>query len=82
MDAPLRGSEICILRGKTSPFDDICDSANIREADRPKVFKQLTDGGAFIKDIQYIKNRAARDAIQNTIRKFYELLEKAENKDN
>lgn len=75
LEVPLRGSEICILSGKSSPFDDICDSANIPEEERPAVFKELIDNGAFIEEIRYVKNKAACNAIKNTIRSFYELIQ-------
>lgn len=75
LEVPLRGSEICILSGKSSPFDDICDSVNITEADRPKLFKQLIDGGAFIEEVTYVNDVAARNAVRNTVRKFYDMLE-------
>jgi len=75
LEVPLKGSEICILSGKSSPFDDICDSVNIPEEERPKVFKELIDNGAFIEEIRYVKDEAARNAIKNTIRSFYELLQ-------
>jgi hypothetical protein len=75
LEVPLRGSEICILSGKSSSFDDICDSVNVPEADRPRLFKQLIDGGAFIEEVTYVKDAAARNAVRNTVRKFYEMLE-------
>lgn len=75
LEVPLRGSEICILSGKSSSFDDICDSVNIPEQDRPSLFKKLIDGGAFIEEVTYVKDQAAKNAVQNTIRKFYEMLD-------
>lgn len=77
LEAVLKGSEICMLSGKSSSFDDLCDSLNIPEPDRPAEFKRLIDGGAFIEEVRYIGDQAARNAIQNTILKFYERLEKA-----
>ncbi|MBS1685363.1 MAG: hypothetical protein JSS76_11425 [Bacteroidetes bacterium] len=74
LEAPLKGSEICILSGKSSSFDDICNSINVPEIERPQLFKRLISDGAFIEEITYVKNEAARKAIQNTIRKFYDLL--------
>lgn len=75
LEVPLRGSEICILSGKSSSFDDICDNVNVPESDRPRLFKQLIDGGAFIEEVTYVKDEAARNAVRNTVRKFYEMLE-------
>lgn len=72
--APLRGSEICRLVGKSSSFDDICDAANIPEEERPAAFKRLVDSGALIEEIRYIKDEAARNAVRNTVMKFYDLL--------
>ena len=80
LDVPLKGSEIYGLTGISSPFDDICDIANIPEKDRPKVFKQLIDDGAYIEEITYVKGQAAQNAIRNTIQKFHELLVRVKNK--
>lgn len=74
LEVPLRGSEICILSGISSPFDDICNSLNIPEDEKPKVFKQLIDKGAFIEEVTFIRDEAARNAITNTIIRFNELL--------
>ncbi len=45
------------------------------EEKRPAVFKELIDNGAFIEEIRYVKDKAARNAIKNTIRSFYELIQ-------
>jgi len=63
-----------MLSAKSSPFDDICDKANIPEVDRPKEFKRLIDAGALIEEIRYIKDKFARSAVQNTVREFYKLI--------
>lgn len=75
LEAPLRGSEICMLSGMSSPFDDICNSVNIPEDDRPRIFKQLIDDGAFIEEITFVRDDAARNAVRNTLIKFNELLQ-------
>jgi hypothetical protein len=80
LNALLKGSEIYGLTGISSPFEDICNSANIPEVDRPKMFKQLIDDGAYIEEITYVKGEAAGNAINNTIWKFHELLESIRNK--
>lgn len=76
LEAPMRGSEICILSGISSPFDDICNSANIPEEERPRIFKQLIDDGAFIEELTFVRDEAARKAVRNTIIKFNELIQK------
>ncbi|QCE42304.1 hypothetical protein [Psychroserpens sp. NJDZ02] len=80
LNVPLKGNEIYGLTGISSPFDDICDSANISEEDRPKKFKELIDKGAYIEEITYVKGEAAKNAINNTIWQFHELLENIKDK--
>lgn len=75
LEAPLKGSEICMMSGTSSSFDFLCDQASIPEADRPAAYKRLIDGGAFIEEVRYIKDQSARRAIRNTIQAFYQLLE-------
>ena len=75
LEVPLRGNEIYALTGMSSTFDDICDKANIPEEERPKAFKKLIDDGALIEEVTYVRGAAARNAINNAIWKFHEMLE-------
>jgi len=75
LEVPLRGSEIYALTGRSSSFDDICDKANIAEAERPVAYKRLIDAGAYIEEVTYLKGPATQDAINKAIWKFHEMLE-------
>lgn len=75
LEAPLKGSEICILSGISSPFDDLCSSMDIPEVNRPHLFQKLIRDGAFIEEVTYVKDENARNAVRNTVKLFFEMIE-------
>jgi hypothetical protein len=80
LEVPLKGSEIYALTGISSSFDDICTKASIPENERPATFKRLIDAGAYIEELTYVRGDAARNAINNAIWKFHEMLEEKKEK--
>jgi len=68
----LRGSEIIALTGFSSPFEDLCERANISEDRRDELFAQFIEEGRYPEGVSYIKDENAQRAIKNTIRKFLE----------
>ena len=75
LTAPLRGSEIVALSGASSPFDELCDRAEIPESDRDRVFKELVAAGTYPGDPQYIDLAASQRAIARSIHHVYELVQ-------
>ena len=43
LKAPLKGSEIIGFTGASSPFDELCDRAEIPEQSRDRIFKNLIE---------------------------------------
>ena len=74
LSAPLRGSEIIALTGASSPFDELCEKASIREEDQDKIFRELVQSGVYPGDVGSTTPQGARNVIANTIRKMNEKL--------
>jgi hypothetical protein len=76
LKTPLRGSDIIALTGFASPFDDLCDRANIPIQKRDELFWKMIDEGTYPPGVIYIKDDSAQRAVQATIQKFLEKVTK------
>jgi hypothetical protein len=65
--APLKGSEIVALTGASSPFDELCDKAQIPESERDEYFKKLIDLGQYPEILRYTTKEGTQRVIKNTI---------------
>ncbi len=74
--APLRGSEIKWLVGVSSPFDELCDRANIPENQRDELFRRMLRDGAKIGEPRYTPHGGAQRVLKRIITSFYAKLEK------
>jgi hypothetical protein len=70
LEAPLKGSEIIALTGKSSSFDVLCDIAEIPEEKRPAEYKRLIDLGYFIEEIRLLRAPSTKNAVRETIKLF------------
>ncbi|MDW5375362.1 hypothetical protein R6258_00390 [Halomonas sp. HP20-15] len=77
LNSPLKGSEIVALTGASSPFDELCDKANIPESERDGYFKQLIDSGQYPETLKYTSKEGTQRVIQNTIKIMEDKIEAA-----
>lgn len=75
LKTPLRGSEIIALTGFASPFDNLCEKANIPLDKRDELFYKMIDEGTYPLGVSYIKDDSAKRAVQGTIKKFLEKIQ-------
>lgn len=75
LKTPLRGSEIIALTGFASPFDYLCENANIPLDKRDDLYYKMIDEGAYPLGVSYIKDDSAKRAVQRTINKFLEKVQ-------
>ena len=75
--APLRGSEIVALVGVSSPFDDLCDTKGIPEAERDRIFRSLMADGIYTGAPIYLSLQGAQNAISRTIQRMLAKIEES-----
>lgn len=75
LHAPLRGSEIIGLTGISSPFDELCDKANIAEERRDAIFRKLIADGTYPGEPGYTTVAGAQNVIAKTIKAMHKKLE-------
>jgi hypothetical protein len=68
LQTPLRGSEVIALTGISSPFDELCDRANIPEGRRDEIFRKLIEDGTYPGEPGFTTVTGAQNVIANTIR--------------
>lgn len=74
LKTPLRGSQIIALTGFASPFDDLCEKANIPLDKRDELYYKMIDEDTYPLGVSYIKDESAKRAVQGTIKKFFEKI--------
>ncbi|AYV37541.1 hypothetical protein [Aeromonas veronii] len=67
LNAPLKGSEIVALSGVSSPFDELCDQAEIPVSERDDYFKKLIDLQIYPETLKYTSKDGTQRVIKNTI---------------
>jgi len=77
LSAPLKGSEIVALTGASSPFDELCDKADIPENERDEYFKKLIDIEQYPEILKYTSKEGTQRVIQNTIKLMEKKIEEA-----
>lgn len=79
LEVPLKGSDIIGLSGVSSPFDELCDTANIKESDRDLYFKRLIDSGAQPETPMLLSREGAQRAINNSIQTMWNRINEIKN---
>jgi hypothetical protein len=79
LDAPLQRDEIEGFCGRSSPFELLCELAEIHgEEARDRVWRRLCEAGVFPEQPFWLNREAALRALANTEAKFAEQLRKLE----
>lgn len=76
LNVPLRGSEIIALTGISSPFDELCDIAQIPESKRDSLYKEMIEKGDYIGEPRYAPEGSAQRIISKIIEQMQEFNRK------
>jgi hypothetical protein len=77
LNAPLKGSEIIALTGKSSPFDELCDCAGVAEGTRDDLFMRMVQSDIYAGELQYTSREGAQRVIANTVQRMHEWIHTA-----